>query len=66
MQTTTNTTAKKPESTKQAETLTYIRIATRAKDCYDGLLYLHRWETGYQYLIFPTTEKADSFRARLK
>jgi hypothetical protein len=42
----------------------YQRIATKAKDSYDGLLYLHSWGTGYQLLIFPSHEKAKEFERK--
>lgn len=40
-------------SQSNQETLTYLRKATHSKDNADGLLYLHKWATGYQELIFP-------------
>jgi hypothetical protein len=31
---------------------TYLRPATVKKDGYKGFLYIHRWETGYEFLIY--------------
>jgi hypothetical protein len=36
----------------------YMRKATEAKDGKDGFVYLHRWSTGHQELIFPTQQAA--------
>jgi hypothetical protein len=35
-------------------TLRYIRVATRARDTYEGFLYLHTWKTGNQELVFTS------------
>jgi hypothetical protein len=42
-------------------TLGYARVALKAKDGTDGLLYIHRWKTGNQELIFPSEDAADRF-----
>lgn len=36
---------------KEGETLVFIRVARKAKDGYDGFLYLHSWATGWQEII---------------
>lgn len=43
--------------------LIYTKRARKAEHGYDGLLYLHTWKTGYQYLIFKTPEHADRWAA---
>ena len=43
------------------DTLIYRRKATHAKDNADGLLYLHRWPTGYQELIFRDEDAAQKW-----
>lgn len=43
------------------QTLTYIREAVYRTDGYDGYLFLHSWETGYQYLIMRNVEHALKF-----
>jgi hypothetical protein len=48
----------------QKETLTFLRVARKATDSYDGYLYLHHFGTGYQLLVFPTHEAADKMRAK--
>lgn len=41
--------------------LTYQRRAVAAKDGRDGLLYLHRWSTGFQLLIFQSLSAAQEW-----
>lgn len=38
--------------------LTYQRRAVAAKDGQDGHLFLHRWSTGFQHLIFQSLSAA--------
>lgn len=45
--------------------LAYIRCAHKEKDGHDGLLYLHRWPTGFQYLIFPDSHTAEEWIGRI-
>lgn len=53
-----NTTVKK-------ETLTFKRVATKAKDGANGFLYIHSWGTGYQELIFESKGSAESAARKL-
>jgi hypothetical protein len=48
-----------PQATKLKHTLSYVRPANKRKDGYDGFLYLHRWPTGYQFLVFNTKKQAE-------
>ena len=43
------------------QTLHFVRVATKAKDSLDGLLYIHQWETGFQELIFNSKESAENW-----
>lgn len=43
--------------------LRYLRVAYKAKDNADGLLYLHHFGTGNQELIFDDEAAADKFAA---
>lgn len=43
------------------QTIHYLRKAHKREDGNDGLLYLHRWETGYQELIFDSDKQAQTF-----
>lgn len=45
-------------------TLRYIRVARKAKDGYNGFLYIHHWATGAQELVFPTHDDAREFVRR--
>jgi hypothetical protein len=47
------------------ETLNFLRKAKKQKDGYDGFLYLHRWDTGWQELIFNSKEDADKYIKKL-
>lgn len=47
------------------QTLDYIRPATVKKDSYNGFLYLHRFDAGFQYLIFPSHEAAKKFEQKM-
>jgi len=47
------------------ETLSYWRVARKQKDGENGFLYIHKWATGHQQLIFPTHEAAERFRETL-
>ena len=42
----------------ERETLTYDRVAHKANDGYDGLLFVHSWNSGFQRLIFRNYEHA--------
>lgn len=42
-------------------TLHYHGKATRQNHGVDGVIYLHRWQTGFQYLIFPSKERAEEW-----
>jgi hypothetical protein len=42
-------------------TLGYGRRALKAQDNKDGLLYIHRWATGHQELIFDDEAEAERF-----
>lgn len=44
-------------------TLSYLRIATAARDGSDGLLYHHSWPTGYQELVFRDAAHAKRWLA---
>lgn len=46
--------------TAHTEALSYQRKARRAVDGYDGMLYLHRWQTGAQLLVFATHQAAQA------
>mgnify|MGYP000432078952 CR=1 FL=1 len=48
----------------KAHTVTYVREAKKRSDGSDGLLFVHRWGTGYQELIFPTRQAAQDFEDR--
>lgn len=39
-------------------TLHYHGKATKQQHGINGVIYLHRWKTGWQYLIFPSTDAA--------
>ena len=41
--------------------MTFLRIATEAKDGFKGLLYRHSWGSGYQDIIFTTQRAAHDF-----
>lgn len=41
--------------------LIFLRLATERKDEFNGLLYRHTWETGFQDIIFPSQEAAANF-----
>lgn len=43
-----------------------IRKARKNIDGADGVVVLHAWQTGHQYLIFPTWEKALQWFAKSK
>ena len=45
------------------ETLTYSRVAHKAKDGTDGLLFVHTWATGFQELIFQSYDSAKRWLA---
>ena len=46
---------------QQMHTVTYIRKSQKAVDHPDGFVFLHRWPTGYQELVFQTLEDAAKF-----
>lgn len=46
----------------QKETLVFKRMATKAKDDKNGVLYIHYFENGYQELIFDSHEAAKKFK----
>lgn len=46
-------------------TVSYVRLATKARDGANGLLYIHRWPTGHQSLVFSKVADANTFEARL-
>lgn len=41
--------------------LRFLRLATRAKDGFDGMLYRHSWGSGYQDIVFPSQRAANAF-----
>jgi hypothetical protein len=47
------------------ETLTYVRVARKAKDGQDGFIYLHHWGTGWQELIYSSHEAAKKAQERM-
>lgn len=49
------------QATKQLQTLTFLRLATKAKDGANGILYRHTWATGFQEIIFPSQRAANLF-----
>lgn len=54
------------QNKERNETLTYIRQANVKIDGSNGFLFLHRWETGFQYLIFShMTEAMEYLNAKL-
>jgi len=42
--------------------LNYIRKATKSKDGSKGELYVHHFNAGYQFLVFPNHEAARNFQ----
>jgi hypothetical protein len=53
-------------SSDRKHTLGYLRIAKKATDSYNGLLYRHGWPTGYQDLIFQSESDAIKFITNVK
>lgn len=51
---------------KAIETLTFKRIAHKAKDGQGGVIYVHTWSTGFQELIFNTKEQAEKYKSTFK
>lgn len=48
-----------------AHELRYRRLARKATDGADGLLFVHVWPTGFQFLVFDSRRDAAQFEARL-